>query len=183
MKRWLIIFALVSCFRASADEVIPPPPTHYFTDYASVVSSATSTRLDSMLENFERESSDQIVVAVFPKMQSDAPIKDYTLRIANSWKVGQKGKNNGVCLFLFVQDRKLRIQVGTGLEKALPDATCQQILDTKIIPRIKAGDYDGGLSAGVAAIIAATKGAYEGNGSIAKEAQSTNAAVQNATSP
>ncbi len=123
------------------------------------------------------------MVAVFPKMQSDAPVKDYAMRIANSWKVGQKGKNNGVCLFIFVQDHKMYLTVGTGLEKALPDATCQQILDTKIIPRLKAGDYDGGLSAGVTAIIAAIKGAYEGNGNTAKEAQSTNAAVQNASSP
>ena len=183
VNRWLIIFALVSCFRASADEVIPPPPTHYFTDYASVVTSATATRLDSMLENYERESSDQIVVAVFPKMQSDTPVKDYAMRIANSWKVGQKGKNNGVCLFIFVQDHKMYLTVGTGLEKVLPDATCQNILNTKIIPRLKAGDFDGGLNAGVTAIIATTKGAFEGNGSIAKDVQNTNAAVQNASSP
>jgi uncharacterized protein len=136
-----------------------------------------------MLENYERESSDQIVVAVFPKMQSDALVKDYAVRIANSWKVGQKGKNNGVCLFVFVQDHKMYLTVGTGLEKVLPDTACQRILDIKIIPRLKAGDYDGGLSGGVTAIIAATKGAYEGNGSTAKDVQNTNAPVKSAAKP
>ncbi len=107
-------------------------------------------------------------------MQSDAPIKEYTLRIANSWHVGQKDKNNGISLFVFVQDHKLYMQVGKGLEKSLPDATCKQIIDTKIIPRFKQKDFDGGLSAGVTAIIAATKGAYQGNGNTAAEMQNTN---------
>ena len=66
------------------------------------------------------------------------------------------------------------LQVGTGLEKALPDATSKQIIDTKIIPRFKQKDFDGGLSAGVAAIIAATKGAYQGNGSTAADIKNAN---------
>lgn len=163
-----------------AVEVIPPPPTHYFNDYAGVVSTATASRLNSLLENHERETSDQIVVAVFQKMQSTSPVKEYTLRIANSWKVGQKGKNNGVSLFLFVQDHKLYVQVGTGLEKALPDATCQQILDTKIIPHLKKGDYDAALTAGVNALIAATNRTFRGNGQTAADSKS---ATTNTTSP
>lgn len=159
-------------------EVIPPPPAHYFNDYANVVSPATVSRLNSLLEEHERQSSDQIVVAVFPKMQSAAPIKDYTRRIANAWGVGQKGKDNGVSLFLFVQDCKMYVNVGTGLEKVLPDATCQKILDTKIIPCLKRGDYDGGLTAGVTAFIEATKGAYQGSGKTVAETKNsdTNAA-------
>lgn len=162
------------CLCARADEVIPSAPDHYFNDYAHVVSTGTVSRLDKMLENYERESSDQIVVAVFPKMQSDAPIKDYTLRIANSWHMGQKDKNNGVTFFVFIQDRKMYMQVGTGLEKALPDAACQRILDTRITPLFKQGDYDGRLSAGVTAIITATRGAYQGNGHTAKELRNAN---------
>jgi hypothetical protein len=162
------------CLCAVADEVIPPLPTHYFNDYAHVVSSTNAALLDATLENYERESSDQIVVAVFQKMQSDAPIRDYTMRIFNSWGVGQKGKNNGVTLFVFIQDHKMYLNVGKGLEKTLPDATCKQILDTKIIPRFKQKDFDGGLSAGVSAIIAATKGAYQGNGQTATELQNAN---------
>jgi uncharacterized protein len=174
MKQWPIIFGLMWCFRGSANEIIPPVPLHYFNDYAHVASTQEVTLLDGALENYERQSSDQIVVAVFPKMQSDAPIKDYTMRIFNSWGVGQKGKNNGVTLFVFIQDRKMYINVGKGLEKALPDATCQQILDTKISPRFKQKDFGGGLHAGVAAIIAATKRAYQGNGHTMTELQNIN---------
>jgi uncharacterized protein len=107
MKQLLVMFGLLWCLSAAADEVIPPVPTLYFNDYANVVSATNAALLNSTLENYERESSDQIVVAVFPKMQSDAPIKDYTLRVANSWKVGQKDKNNSVVLFVFMQDRKM----------------------------------------------------------------------------
>jgi uncharacterized protein len=177
MMRLQVMFGLLWCLCASADEVIPPAPTHYFNDYANVVSSAAASRLDAVLETEERHSSDQIVVAVLLKMQSDAPIKDYTLRVANSWKVGQNGKNNGVTLFIFKQDRTMYIQVGSGLEKVLPDASCHEILDTKIATRFKQGDFDGGLNAGITAIIEATQGAFQGNGLTAKEARD---AVKNA---
>jgi uncharacterized protein len=177
MKQILFILALICSLHVSADEVIPSLPAHYFNDYANVVSSETASRLDKTLENCERESSDQIVVAVFQKMQSDAPVKDYTLRIMNAWKVGQKGKNNGVVLFVFIQDHKMYLNVGTGLEKTLPDATCQHILATEISPQFKKGDFDAGLSAGVTAILAATKGAYQGNGHTVAEPASTNSNV------
>ena len=185
MKQWLLAFGLMWCMCASADEVLPPAPAHYFNDYASVVSAETASRLNATLEDHERQSSDQIVVAIFSKMQSDAPIKDYTLRIAQFWKVGQKDKKNGAALFIFIQDRKMYLQVGTGLETNLPDATCQQIIDTQIVPRFKEKDFDGGLSAGVTAIIAATKGAYQGNGHTVAELRNatTNTAVQNSTTP
>ena len=147
-----------------AAEVIPPAPARYFNDYASVVSPATATSLNTTLENFERESSSQIVVAIFTKMQSDSSIEDYANRVFQTWKIGQKNKNNGLALFVFVQDRKMRIEVGYGLEGALPDALCKRIIEDEIKPGFKAGDYDAGLAAGVTAILAATKGEYKGTG-------------------
>lgn len=159
---------------ALADAIIPPPPSHYFNDYANVVSPATASRLNTTLANYERESSDQIVVAIFPYMQSDEPIKDYTKHVANAWGVGQKGKNNGVALFVFIKEHEMQIQVGKGLETALPDAVCKKILDEKISPRLHLGDFNGGLSAGVTAIIAVTKGAYRGNGKTNAELQIAN---------
>jgi len=152
------------CFGAFAAEVIPPAPSQYFNDYAHVVSPATAAQLNQTLENFERESSDQILVAVYPKMQSDSSIEDYTVRVARAWKVGQTGHNNGAVLFVFVQDHKMFLQVGYGLEGALPDALCKRIIDEQIAPRFKAGDFDGGLDAGVQSIIAAAKGEYKGTG-------------------
>ncbi len=164
MRRLCAILILVFGFRLFAGEVIPPPPAAYFNDYANIVSAATASQLNQTLENFERQSSDQIVVAVFPKMQSDSSIEDYTVRVARSWQVGQKNKNNGAVLFVFVQDHKMFLQVGYGLEGVLPDALCKRIIDEQITPRFKAGDFDGGLTAGVQAILAATKGEYKGTG-------------------
>ena len=125
--------------------------------------------MNQTLEDFERQSSDQIVVAVFPKMQSDSSIEDYTVRVARSWQVGQKNKNNGAVLFVFVQDHKMFLQVGYGLEGVLPDALCKRIIDEQITPRFKAGDFDGGLTAGVQAVLAAAKGEYKGTGTTVAE--------------
>jgi uncharacterized protein len=169
VRRLCAILVLLFGFRLFAGEVIPPPPAAYFNDYAHVVSAGTAAQLDKTLEDFERQSSDQIVVAVFPKMQSDSSIEDYTVRVARSWQVGQKNKNNGAVLFVFVQDHKLFLQVGYGLEGVLPDALCKRIIDEQITPRFKAGDFDGGLTAGVQAVIAATKGEYKGTGTTVAE--------------
>ena len=140
---------------------MPPKPANYFNDYAGVVPAATAQRLNTTLEEFERSTSSQILVAVFPQMQSDSSIEDYTRRVAEAWRVGQKQRNNGAVLFVFVQDRRMRIEVGYGLEGALPDALAKRIVDDEIAPRFKRGDYDGGLSAGVRAILQATRGEYK----------------------
>ncbi len=169
MRRCCAILVLVFSFRLLADEVIPPPPAAYFNDYANVVSAGTAARLNQTLEDFERQSSEQIVVAVFPKMQSDSSIEDYTVRVARFWQVGQKDKNNGAVLFVFVQDHKMFLETGYGLEGVLPDALCKRIIDEQIAPRFKAGDFDGGLTAGVQAILAATRGEYKGNGTTVAE--------------
>jgi len=147
-----------------AAEVIPPAPRDHFNDYAGVVSAGTAQSLDAELTQFERESSNQIVVAIYPHMQSDSSIEDYTVRVAQSWGVGQKQKKNGAVLFIFSSDRKLYISTGYGLEGALPDARCKQIIENEITPRFRQGDFDGGVTAGVHAMMAATKGEYRGTG-------------------
>jgi uncharacterized protein len=164
MRRACAILVLLCGFSLFAAEVIPPAPAAYFNDYAKVVSPATAAQLNQTLENFERESSDQIVVAVYPKLQSDADVSDYTVRVFRSWGVGQKTKNNGAVLFVFIQDHKLFLQTGYGLEGVLPDALCKRIIDEQIVPRFKANDFDGGLVAGVQTILAAAKGEYKGTG-------------------
>lgn len=173
MKRLPIILLLAWCWTALAAEVIPPAPARYFNDYAGVTQPATADRLNRTLEDFEKQTSSQIVVVVYPKMQTDSSIEDYTVRVFRAWGVGQKDKNNGAVLFVFVQDRKTWITTGYGLEAALPDALCKQIQDDEITPRFKQGDYDGGLSAGVTAMIAAAKGEYKGTGRTVAEGGSS----------
>jgi uncharacterized protein len=155
---------LAWCCAAFGAEVIPPAPTQYFNDYANVTQPATAARLNQTLEDFEKQSSCQIVVAVYPKLETDTAMEDYTVQVFRAWGVGQKDKNNGAVLFVFVQDHKMRIATGYGLEGAMPDALCKRILDDEITPRFRQGDYDGGLSAGVTAMMAAAKGEYKGTG-------------------
>jgi len=164
MRLFCILIALLAVFRASAAELLPPRPPRYFNDYAHVVSAAAAADLNRQLEQFERDTSSQILVAVYPKMDSDSSIEDYTVRVAQSWGVGQQGSNNGAVLFVFVQDHKMYLQVGYGLEGALPDALAKRIIDNEITPHFRTGDFDGGLRAGISAILAATKGEYKGTG-------------------
>ncbi|MGD1018418.1 MAG: TPM domain-containing protein [Verrucomicrobiia bacterium] len=164
MRLSCLLVAMLAAPFAFAVEVIPPKPPQYFNDYAHVVSPATVAELNSQLEQFERDTSSQILVVVYPKMESDSSIEDYLVRVVQSWDVGQKGKNNGAVLFVFVEDHKMYIQVGYGLEGALPDALAKQIIENEIKPYFRNGDFTRGLRAGVTAILAATKGEYKGTG-------------------
>ena len=161
-------FALLGTNSQGA-EVIPPKPDRYFNDYADVVSKSAAQRFNEELAQFERETSDQIVVAIFPKMQSDSDIADYTQRVAQAWGVGQKERRNGVVLFVFVQDRKMFIQVGYGLEGALPDITAFDITEYRMKPLFRNGDYEGGLATGIDSIFKAIRGEYKGSGNTVAE--------------
>jgi uncharacterized protein len=155
-----------------AAEVIPPKPAAYFNDYAGVVSKNAAQRFNEQLAQFERDTSNQVVVAVFPKMQSGSSIEDYTQRVAQSWGVGQKDRRNGAVLFIFVQDRKMFIQVGYGLEGVLPDITAFDITEYEIKPHFRANDYEGGIAAGIDSIRKAIRGEYKGSGRTVRESRS-----------
>ncbi len=159
------LFAVVvSCTIVQGAETIPPKPDRYFNDYAGVISPGVAERLNTQLAQFERDTSDQVVVAVYRKMESDSSIDDFTQRTAQAWGVGQKEQRNGVVLFVFVDDRKMFIQVGYGLEGALPDATAFDITERHIKPKFRTGDYEAGLTAGVDLICKAIRGEYKGTG-------------------
>ena len=168
-------FVLIS--HSLAAEVIPPAPKAYFNDYANVVSKEAGSRFNEQLAQFERETSDQVVVAVFPKMQSDSDIADYTQRVAQAWGVGQKERRNGVVLFVFIQDRKMFIQVGYGLEGALPDATAFDITERHIKPLFRSGDYEAGLATGIDLICKAIRGEYKGSGKTVAEGKGAGGGV------
>jgi uncharacterized protein len=171
----LLIAALLAsaAIESQAAEVIPPKPDRYFNDYAGIVSKQAADQFNEQLAQFERETSDQVVVAVFPKMQSDSDIADYTQRVAQAWGVGQKERRNGVVLFVFIQDRKMFIQVGYGLEGALPDATAFDITERHIKPLFRSGNYEGGLATGIDLICKAIRGEYKGSGKTVAEQHQT----------
>jgi len=138
----------------------PPPPTSHVSDQAGVLSTGARDELIRQLETFERETSTQVVVWTASRLPVGANLEDYVNRVFQAWKIGQQKQDNGVLLAIFTEDRKLRIEVGYGLEGALPDALCGRIIANEITPRFKAGDYEAGIRAGVNAIFAATKGEY-----------------------
>jgi uncharacterized protein len=144
---------------------LPPKPDRYITDQAGVLDAGTLDTINSQLEQFERATSNQIIVAIYPSLPPQTDIAQYATYTYNAWQIGQKGKDNGALLMIAVNDHKMFISTGRGLEGALPDAICKNIVTYVIAPHFKQGDYAGGLQAGVNAIIAATKGEYKGNGS------------------
>lgn len=169
MKRIAFCVAAFVGVHCQAAEVIPPKPAAYFNDYAGVVSKEAAHRFNERLAQFERETSNQVLVAVFPKMQSDSEIADYTRRIAEKWDIGQKGSQNGTALFVFVQDRKMFIQTAHGVEGALPDITCFDITEYQIKPHFRNNDYEGGFAAGIDSIFKAIRGEYKGSGTTVTE--------------
>lgn len=161
MKRtvFLLFIALVFCASASALEV-PDRPSFYVNDYAAMLSSASRGGLEERLAGFDRETSNQIVVAIFPSLEG-ASLEDFSIRLAEKWKPGDAKKDNGVLLLVFRDDRAVRIETGYGLEGALPDALAKRIIENEIVPRFKQGDFDGGVTSAVEAIMQATRGEYK----------------------
>ena len=139
---------------------IPPPPDHRINDYAGVLSADDRARLEEKLRARERESRNQVVVAIFRSLQGES-LEDYSIRLAQSWRVGQKGLDNGVIFVVFVEDRKMRLEVGYGLEPKLTDALSSQILRQVVAPRFREGKVAEGIAAGLDAIEQAIAGAYK----------------------
>lgn len=142
----------------------PPAPKRYVEDKASLLAPAAAESLNKRLEDYEKSTSNQVVVAIYPSLPPGAELAQFSTDTFEAWGVGQKREDNGVVIFIFSQDRKMFIATGRGLEGALPDATCKTIITEEMVPRFKQGDYAGGIDAAVTAIMAAAKGEYQGNG-------------------
>jgi len=145
---------------ASAALPIPPPSDRRINDYAGVLSADEGARLEDTLRARERESSNQIVVAIFRSLQGES-LEDYSIRLAQAWRVGQKGLDNGVIFLVFLDDRKMRLEVGYGLESKLTDALASQILRQVVAPRFRDGKVPDGIAAGLDAIQQAIAGTYK----------------------
>jgi uncharacterized protein len=150
---------------------VPPKPPRYFNDFARLLRPETVQKLNQQLADYERLTSNQILVVIYPNLPADTTLEDFAQDAFRAWKPGQQGRNNGAILFIFVKERKMRIQTGYGLEGALPDAICKRIISDEIAPRFQAGHFDEGLTAGVNAMIAATRGEYSGNGSTVQDSR------------
>ena len=147
-------FALFPAAAAATDFSPPPTPNHYVVDAANVLDDATTTALESELRAFEKATGHQVVVYI-GETTGDVVLEDYTARTAHAWRIGRKGKDDGAILFLFMQDHKVRIEVGYGLEGSLTDASASIIIQEEIVPRMRNGDVNAAVTAGVAKMLAA----------------------------
>jgi uncharacterized protein len=145
---------------ASAEQFTPPKLTQYATDLSGTLRPGEISALNAKLQQFDQETSTQLVVLMVPTTD-ETPLEEASLKVAELNAIGRKGKDNGALLFIAKNDRRIRIEVGYGLEGALPDITSGQIIRREITPRFREGDYYAGIVAGVESIILATKNEYK----------------------
>jgi uncharacterized protein len=156
---WLagLLLLAAPCF-VGAQELQPVPAlTARVTDLTATLSADERVRLESKLAAFETRKGAQIAVLLVATVKPEA-IEQYSIRVVDAWKLGRKGVDDGVLLLIAKQDKKLRIEVGYGLEGALNDATAKRIISETITPRFKQGDFYGGVDAGLDAVLKVIEG-------------------------
>ena len=152
------ILALSLCWAFSAiADVAVPPLTGRVVDQTATLSGSDIAALTQSLQSLEARKGSQVAVLIVPTTAPET-IEQYSLRVAEAWKIGRKKIDDGALLVVAKDDRKLRIEVGYGLEGALNDATAKRIIDEVITPRFRSGDFSGGISAGVERIIGVIDG-------------------------
>ena len=145
-----------------------PYLTGRLVDTAEILSADAHEQITTLLRAHEEQSSDQIAVLTLPTLE-DESIEDFAERVFAAWRLGQTGRDNGVLLAIASEDRRMRIEVGYGLEGTLTDLAAGRIIRNVMTPRFRDGDYDGGVEAGVSAIIAVLQGEGEPPGDSAAE--------------
>ena len=163
MTAWAAVLGLLAVLWsgfALAAEPTYPVLTGRVVDGANLLVPDVRQRLEDKLKAHEDKTSDQVVVATLPSLQ-DITIEDFANGLFRRWQLGQKAKNNGVLLIVAPKERKVRIEVGYGLEGALTDALSKVIITTAIAPKFKTGDFAGGIEAGVDAILTILAGDAE----------------------
>jgi uncharacterized protein len=152
------LVALMLCWALAAlADVAVPPLTGRVVDKTATLSSSDIAALDQTLKDFEAKKGSQVAVLIVPTTQPET-IEQYSLRVAEAWKIGRKKIDDGAILVVAKDDRKLRIEVGYGLEGALTDVTAKRIIDEVITPKFRSGDFAGGISDGVNGILRVVDG-------------------------
>ena len=135
----------------------PPSPTRFVTDGAGFLSAPAQDELEQRLARYERDTGHQVLLWI-GQTTGGEPIESWAVRAFKAWRVGRKGLDDGVAVFILAADRKVRIEVGYGVEDRLPDAVAARIIGDQMIPRLRAGDQDGAARAGVAGVLEAVGG-------------------------
>ena len=143
-----------------AEALEVPKLTGRVNDYANMLSPSTRNRIETFLETFERAESTQIVVLTILSLKGDS-LEDFSIRVAEKWQIGQKDFDNGAILLVSKADRKMRIEVGYGLEGKLTDMVAGRIIRNIIVPEFRSGRFDQGIANGVNAMVAAVRGEFK----------------------
>lgn len=154
MLRWLALCWLVlgTCGVWAADGIAPIPRLEArVTDLTGTLTRDQQTQLENQLAGLERDKGAQIAVLLLPTTQPES-IEAFGIRLAEAWKIGRKGADDGVIVIVAKNDRAVRIEVGYGLEGAIPDAVAKRIIEERITPRFREGDFFGGLQASTSAL-------------------------------
>ena len=166
----------------AAEPVIPPPPQSWVTDTVGYMSPAARESLARQLEAYEQRTGHQVLVWI-GGTTGDVPIEEFPVKAFEKWKVGRAAKDDGLVFFLFTEDRKMRIEVGYGLEDKVTDLLASRIIREVVAPRLQANDPDGAVTAGATAILSTidaggseTAGASETATAPAREAPPARAA-------
>src|SRR5512136_3045756 len=158
--RTLLLSILLLILPAAAHPLEVPQLQGRVNDYAQILSPKGKAAVERELLALEQSDSTQVVVLTVPSLEG-ASLEEFSIRVAEVWRIGQKGLDNGAILLVAKGERKIRIEVGRGLEGKLTDLVSGRIIRGEIAPRFKAGDIDGGVAAGVSAIMAVVKGEYK----------------------
>jgi len=157
---FLTAYCLYLTFGQAIAQEFPEKPNRLVNDYANILTEAELSGLEEKLVAFDDTSSTQVAVVIM-RSTGDYDIADYTARLAEKWGVGNKGKDNGIVLLAAMDDRKVTIQTGYGVEGALPDAITKRIIENEITPAFRQKNYYEGLNRATDAIISYTKGEYK----------------------
>ncbi|MBN2415576.1 TPM domain-containing protein [bacterium] len=157
MKRIFVTTVMLLTAAAVLSGQDIPYLTGRITDTAGILSSGTKESLTALMKQHEDSTGNQIAVLTVPTIGS-ASIEDYALEVFEEWKLGQRGVDNGILIIVVPDDRKMRIEIGYGLEGVMTDGMAGEIIRTRMTPCFKNGDYDGGVTAGVTAVIALLDG-------------------------
>jgi uncharacterized protein len=158
--RSIVLCAAILLGPLNAQLVFPQRPAARVNDYAHVMSPAEKQYLERKLAQWEQTTSNQLFIATFESTAGDDPA-EVGIRIAEAWQIGQQDRNNGVLITVFLAERKMRIDVGYGLEGAIPDALAGRIRSELMVPHFRTGDYFRGLDLATSGVIAAADGEYE----------------------
>lgn len=167
-----LVLGLLFCFVSPLAALEVPKLRGRINDNAAMLSAQSRTALENMLEQFEKTDSTQIVLLTIPSLEGEV-LEHFSLKVVEAWKIGQKGVDNGALLLVARDERKLRIEVGYGLEGSLTDLVSGRIISGEIVPRFKQGNFDEGIRAGILAMVKAVRGEYTASASTQNNLQNS----------